>query len=145
MNLPSGGTHRFRCFTSVDPSRVWAALTDGQETGRYLYGLVADSSWCADAPIHFRASPVQPECPSLLMGRVLCAQPDRRLSYFLRSGPEDPTTYLTWQLRPHPGGCTVHLQIDRIEGTDTVEEAEDTWLPVLAALQSLLSGDGPAR
>ncbi len=38
----------------------------------------------------------------MLVGRVLCAQPYRRLSYFLRSGPEDPSTYLTWQLGPVP-------------------------------------------
>ena len=145
MNLMSSGTHTFRCFTPVDPSRVWTALTDGQETGRYLHGLVADSSWCPDAPIHFRAAPIQPESQSMLVGRVLCAQPYRRLSYFLRSGPEDPSTYLTWQLRCCPGGSTVHLQVDHAEWTDTDEEAENTWLPVLAALQTLLSGDGPSR
>jgi hypothetical protein len=81
----------------------------------------------------------------MLVGRVLCAQPYSRLSYFLRSGPEDPSTYLTWQLRSCPGGSTVHLQVDHTEWTDTDEEAENTWLPVLAALQTLLSGDGPPR
>jgi len=145
MNPLSSGTHRFRCFTPVAPARVWAALTDGQETGRYLHGLVADSSWHPDSPIHFRAVPIQPECPSMLVGRVLCAQPYRRLSYFLRSGPEDPSTYLTWQLRSCPGGSTVHLQVDHAEWADSDEDAEDTWLPVLAALQALLSGEGPLR
>lgn len=81
----------------------------------------------------------------MLMGRVLCAQPNRRLSYFLRSGSEDPSTYLTWQLRPSPGGCAVHLHVDHTECTVTDEEAEDTWLPVLAGLQALLSGGGPPR
>jgi uncharacterized protein YndB with AHSA1/START domain len=141
MNLRSGGTHRFRCFTAASPSRVWTALADGKETARYLHGLVAESSWCPDAPIHFLTDPVQPEDQSMLVGRVLCAQPHRRLSYFLRSGPEDPATYLTWQLRSCPGGSTVHLQIDQAECPDTDEEAENTWLPVLAALQSLLAGD----
>ena len=145
MNLMSSGTHRFRCFTPVDTSRVWIALTDGQATGRYLHGLVADSSWCADAPIHFRTAPLQPESQFMLAGRVLCALPYRRLSYFLRSGPEDPCTYLTWQLRSSPGGSTVHLQVDQVECADTEEEAENTWLPVLAALQTLLSRDEPSR
>ena len=81
----------------------------------------------------------------MLVGRVLCAQPYRRLSYFIKSGPEDPSTYLTWQLRSCPGGSTVYLQVDHAEWTDTDEEAENTWLPVLAALQTLLSGDGPWR
>ena len=81
----------------------------------------------------------------MLVGRVLCAQPYRRLSYFLRSGPEDPATYLTWQLRSCPGGSTVHLHVDHAELADTDEDAEDTWLPVLAALQALLAGGGPSR
>jgi uncharacterized protein YndB with AHSA1/START domain len=139
------GTYRFQCFTPVDPSKVWVALTDGQGTCRFLHGLVAESSWCADAPIHFRAAPVQAEGRSSLAGRVLCAQPHRRLSYYLRSGAEDPSTYVTWQLRPCPGGSIVHLQVDQAECADTEEEAENTWLPVLAALQSLLSRDEPSR
>jgi hypothetical protein len=39
----------------------------------------------------------------------------------------------------------VHLHVDRAEWTDTDEEAEDTWLPVLAALQTLLAGEGSPR
>ena len=77
----SSGTHRFRCFTPVDTSRVWIALTDGQATGRFHHGLVADSSWCTDAPIHFWAPPVERQGQSELTGRVLCALPCRRLSY----------------------------------------------------------------
>jgi len=39
----------------------------------------------------------------------------------------------------------VHLQVDQAECADTAEEAENTWLPVLAALQSLLSRSEPSR
>ena len=67
MNLLPRGTHEFRCFTPADPFRVWTALTDGQETGWYLYGLVAESSWCPDAPIRFRAPPHLPELAELWM------------------------------------------------------------------------------
>ena len=57
--------------------------------------------------------------------------------YLLRSGPHDPPTFLTWQLRATPGGTTLRLQIDEIEGSSD-DDAEDTWLPVLAALSALL-------
>jgi hypothetical protein len=77
----------------------------------------------------------------MLGGTVLCAQPYRRLSYFLRSGREDPSTYLTWQMSSCPGGSIVHLQVDRAECADTEEEAENTWLPVLASIQALLARD----
>jgi hypothetical protein len=46
---------------------------------------------------------------------------------------------LTWLLRPTPGGCTVRLQIDEVDTADSPEAAEDIWLPVLAALQRLLT------
>jgi uncharacterized protein YndB with AHSA1/START domain len=72
-----------------------------------------------------------------LTGQVLRAEPPRQLSYLLRSGPDDPPTFLTWQLRATPGGTTVRLQIDEIEGSSD-EDAEDTWLPVLTALRALL-------
>jgi hypothetical protein len=84
-------SHQFALSTVAAPAAVWAALTDGNLTRRYL----------------------------------------------LRSGPDDPPTFLTWQLRATPGGTTVRLQIDEIEGS-TDEDAEDTWLPVLAALRAML-------
>jgi hypothetical protein len=46
--------------------------------------------------------------------------------------------YLTWLIRPGPGGCTIRLQIDEIDAADSRDDAEDIWLPVLAALQDLL-------
>jgi hypothetical protein len=62
------------------------------------------------------------------------AEPPRQLSCLLRSGPHDPPTFLTWQLRTVPGGTTLRLQIDELEGSDD----DDTWLPVPAALHALL-------
>jgi hypothetical protein len=46
--------------------------------------------------------------------------------------------YLTWLLRPAPGGCTVHLETDEVDHADSPQDAEDIWLPVLAALQLLI-------
>ena len=47
--------------------------------------------------------------------------------------------YLTWLLRPAPGGCMIRLEIDEADNADSAEDAEDVWLPVLAALQDLVS------
>ena len=70
---------------------------------------------------------------------MLCVQRPERLSYVLQSTPDDPPVYLTWLIRPGPGGCTIRLQIDEIDTADSAEDAEDVWLPVLAALQRLLT------
>jgi len=124
-----GGHQQFTCSTSACPDAVWAALTDPERTSQYLYGLSAHSCWQVDAAIEFTHERYA------LQGQVIKAERPCRLSYYLAAGPEDPPTYVTWQVRSSPTGSTIRLQIDETEAPDTVEEAEDTWLPVLAALQ----------
>jgi uncharacterized protein YndB with AHSA1/START domain len=124
-----GGHQQFTCSTAACPEAVWAALTDPEQTKAFLYGLAAHSSWQVDAAIEFRHE------QHTLRGQVMRADRPCRLSYFLAAGPEDPPTYVTWQIRSSPAGSTIRLQVDETDAADTVEEAEDTWLPVLAALQ----------
>lgn len=128
------GPRTFACYTPVEPARVWTALTDATRTPAYLYGLSLHSTWARDASIR-----AHHDCHPALSGRVLCARPGERLSYFLHAGPGDLPVYLTWLIRPSPGGCTVRLEIDEVDRTDATDEAEDIWLPVLAALQKLLA------
>jgi uncharacterized protein YndB with AHSA1/START domain len=126
--------HTFAAWTRADPEVVWTALTDPGQTPEFLYGLAADSTWIPGAPIGFRCGEdVQ------VSGRVLCVRRNERLSYVLQSTPADPPVYLTWMIRPGPGGCTIRLQIDEIDTADSREEAEDIWLPVLEALQQLVN------
>ena len=127
-------SHQFAVTTTAEPAAAWAALTDGDLTRRYLHGLAAHSAWSPGAPLTLRSGGGP---AARLTGQVLRAEPPRRLSYLLRSGPDDPATFLTWQLRATPGGTTLRLQIDETEASSD-DDAEDTWLPVLAALRSLL-------
>jgi hypothetical protein len=73
-----------------------------------------------------------------LTGLVLCARPGERLSHLLQPEATDPPTYLTWLIRPNSTGTTITLVIDEPDAPDTIEDAEDTWLPVLGALQQHL-------
>jgi uncharacterized protein YndB with AHSA1/START domain len=131
------GHQQFTCSTTAEPSRVWTALTEPEETREYLYGLAAHSCWEAEAAIRFCHE------QHTLQGQVMHAERPCRLSYYLTAGPDDPPTYLTWQIRASPTGSTIRLQIDETEPAiaDSDEEAEDTWLPVLAALQRHLDAD----
>jgi uncharacterized protein YndB with AHSA1/START domain len=128
---------------STAPAAVWTALTDGDLTRRYLHGLAAHSDWSPGAPLTLRSGGGCAGAAGQLTGQVLRAEPPRQLSYLLQSGPDDPPTFLTWQLRTGAGGTTLRLQVDEIEGSGD-DDAEDTWLPVLAALRVLL-GPAPAR
>jgi hypothetical protein len=78
-------------------------------------------------------------------GELFDSMPPWQLSCLLQSGPHDPATFLTWQLRAVPCGTTLRLQVDEMEGSSD-DDAEDTWLPVLADLHSLLDpAPAPAR
>ena len=126
--------HVFTAHVRADPGLVWAALTGPGQSAAYLYGLAAHSTWTPGDPVELRLGDRVE-----LIGRVLCVQDRERLSYLLRAGPGDPPVYLTWLLRPAPGGCAVRLEVDEVENPDSAEDAEDVWLPVLAALQLLLN------
>jgi uncharacterized protein YndB with AHSA1/START domain len=125
----------FAFFTEAAPAHVWAALTDERSTREYLYGIGLSSAWTVNATIdgkHRENSQHQ------LTGQVLCAWPGRRLSYLLHES-SGPPVYLTWLIRPCATGAICCLQIDETDDADSRAELEETWLPVLAALQKLLT------
>lgn len=117
-----------RCFATsaaADPSRVWAVLTCPE--ARYLHGLALKSEWTAGAAVRIDAE------PGALRGTVLAAVPRERLS-FLFEDPSGTSVHVTWEIRTcptAPDSTVVRLWIDDSEGA-SVEEMEDTWLPVLA-------------
>ena len=133
---PAGmlSTHRFRSFVAAPPERVWAALTEGEQTARWLRGLVLDAEWRPGAPLTLTQGGVV-----AARGEVLDVTPPRRLALAVDGG-HGPATYLTWEIRATDGGTIVHLDVDEpIEAGDDGKEAEDVWLPVLAGLQALLA------
>ena len=126
--------HTFAVHVRACPELVWTALTDPDKTAVFLYGLAAHSTWIPGAPISFcLGGRVQ------LTGRVLHGRCHERLSYVLQSGSQDPLMYLTWLIRPTSAGCTIRLEIDEVDHADSREDAEDVWLPILAALQHLVN------
>jgi hypothetical protein len=134
-------SHQLALSTVAAPAAVWTALTDAGLTHRCLHGLAAHSIWSPGALLALRSGSgsAGPPTAGQLTGHVLRAEPFRQLSHLLRSGLHDPATFLTWQLRATAGGTTLRLQIDEIEGSsDDDAAAENTWLPVLAALSALL-------
>jgi uncharacterized protein YndB with AHSA1/START domain len=127
--------HNFVAHSRARPERAWEALTEPNQTAAFLYGMAAHSTWLVDDPIDFRDR----DCDGVrLTGRVLCVRPPERLSYLMRSGPADPPVYVTWSIRSAPNGCAISLEVDEVEAIDSRVDAEDTWLPVLGALQRML-------
>jgi uncharacterized protein YndB with AHSA1/START domain len=122
----------FAFFTSADPVSVWTALTDAAQIRQYLDGLALQSTWAPGSPI---VAPFRDR--RTVMGEVLCVQLHHRLSYVIHP-PEATAVYLTWLLRDTDGGCVCTLQVDETEKSEPTE-LEDIWLPIVAALQRVLT------
>jgi uncharacterized protein YndB with AHSA1/START domain len=127
-------THRFRSFVAAPPERVWAALTDGRQTARWLRGMALDADWRPGGRLELARGDVV-----AARGEVLDVTPPRRLALAVDGG-HGPATYLTWEIRAVDGGSIVHLDVDEpVEAGDGGREAEEAWLPVLAGLQALVA------
>ncbi|HET6950131.1 MAG TPA: SRPBCC domain-containing protein [Acidimicrobiales bacterium] len=134
-------THRFGFATPAAPDDVWAALTDPERTPRWLNGLALESDWGEGSAVVLRHGP-----SVAVSGEVVAVVPGRRLSLALDGG-FGPATYLTWTVRPGPGGAIVRLVVDDAD-PDPAEDGrdlEDAWLPVLARLQDVLAGERRAE
>ena len=116
----------FSFTTCAQPEQVRCALTDGSVTGRYMYGLAAESGWKAGDPVSFATG----RGPALT-GEVLHAS-ERRLSFTLDAA------YVTWELAPAEGGTLVILSVDE-PACGEAGEAEAAWRPVLSALEAHLA------
>lgn len=129
-------THCFAFSTASVDEVVWDTLTRGAAHRGWLHGLCLQSEWRTGSSVRVTASSGD---TFAVGGSVLHASPPRVLAYSFQAAPDDPCTYLLWQLRATAGGCVVRLDVDDVECPDDDESAEDAWLPVLAALQACLT------
>src|SRR5947208_824215 len=104
--------------------------------------MVVQSEWQPGAAVTFTPGPLRDTLGSI-RGEVLAAEPHRRLSYSLASGPGHPTTYVTWEVSAGEdgGGSRVRLYVDETETTsDPDEESAASWAGVVAGLRTVLAG-----
>lgn len=136
-------TYTFTFSTDAAPERVWGALTDGRLTAQFLHGLRLDSDWATGSAVSFQTGGA-----IVSRGEVLSSEQNTRLSYTIDGGA-GPDTYVTWSIRGVGRGAMVSLLVDDPEpqrlGADAQdraeEEAQEDWLPVIAALQTVLAVD----
>lgn len=130
-------TQLFLFATPARPDRVWEALTDPATTAAWLFGLRAQSSWEPGSALSLAAAGAPP-----LDGEVLAATRPARLSYAVRAGAGQPSTYVTWELEGDGGGTVVRLYVDEPgdfrRGGDGAEAAA-AWAAVVERLRSVLA------
>ena len=128
---------------ATTPERLWAALTEGEQTRRYWFDRRVESAWRVGAPVHFYdgASDVMTDT-----GEVLAYDPPRLLSYtfkYLAAGGIDSAggfTRVTFELAPAgPGGTRLRLVHDRLSSADDVAGWRDGWAPILKSLEAYVT------
>lgn len=125
-------TERFTLITTCDAGCVWGVITESGERVEHLYGLAVQSTWETGA-----ALTVGVRSGEQLAGEILNVDPPHRLSYTLRSGPGQPSVYVTWEIEPHSGGTLVRLYIDEPAPVDATD-IEEVWTPVVTAIEQRL-------
>ncbi len=124
--------HRYAFVTDATVDRVWEALTDRALARRYFFGLDVVSEWTPGGPITLHGPH-----GITVSGQVLSVEPPWTVVFAIEQGL-GPCRFISWDLRDSAEGTVVRLTVDEVDG-DSEEEAEDTWLPVLLSLQTLLS------
>jgi uncharacterized protein YndB with AHSA1/START domain len=128
--VPPFASEQFRAFTSANPECVWAALTATGVPLDYLRRMTIDADWQPGATVTLALTDQW-----RLTGEVLAAERPRRLSYTLDDPPGSPAVYVTWELHPTGHGTVIRLNVDEPWPlTDSSDDLESSWLPVLSGL-----------
>lgn len=127
-------TGTFCLQSSATPEQVWSALTCPTLSPRFLHGFSAQGCWETDGQLRFTSA-----LGLELSGHVLWSEPPHKLSLTIEDEGSGTCTYLTWQLRASSCGTVVRLCVEECDAAPSdAEELEDSWLPALAGLESVL-------
>ncbi len=124
-------------YIRATPQQVWQALTDADLTARY-WGHRNESEWTAGATWHHR--PLGGGGDDVV-GRVLDADPPRRLRFTFEAPHEFPGTdpsVVTFTLEAGDGITRLHVVHENLADTTALGQISHGWSAVLANLKSLL-------
>lgn len=146
----------FRVYIEAPMDRVWEAITSSEFTTRYGYGGEVESDFVPGSGFRNLTTPAMREMGMgeiAVAGRVLEADPPRRLVQTWVAAWHDEETTLTWELTEYAGpltgltlthDCTGAQNTARdVEGTGSAEQGGGGWPWVLAGLKTLLETGRP--
>ena len=129
----------FEIYIKTTPERLWEAITDGEQRGKYNFGMRVSSDWTPGS----RYEMSHPAAEGLLgEGENLEVDPPRRLvqSYKALWGEEvkrEATSRVTWEIEPVGESCRLTVTHDQLrEGANS--ELYGGWPMVLSGLKTLL-------
>ena len=126
-------------YIETTPEKLWEALTDGDFTERYWFGMRLRSEWKAGSTFEM----VRTDGTVSDAGKVVESDPPRRLAYtFINLSDKykgEPPALATFVIEPH--GKLVKLTLTHegfAEGGQFLAGISNGWPVILSGLKSLL-------
>lgn len=143
MTQATTATQTYHLFIHGTAERIWAAITSPEDTARYLFGALVETTAEVGTPFRYH-SPDR----STLWGdeQVRAADRPHRLVVGYRSlyDPElatEPASRVTWQIDPDSDGTclltVVHDQLEHAPRT-AARVAGTGWMRVLSGLKTVV-------
>ena len=126
-------------YIETTPEKLWQALTEGDFTERYWFGVRLRSDWTIGSSFEM----VRTDGSISDAGKVVEYDPPRRLAYtFVNLSDEykgEPPALATFVIEPH--GKLVKLTVTQqgfVEGGKFLAGVSQGWPAILSSLKSLL-------
>lgn len=127
---------------AAPPGRVWAALTDPEQIGEYMFGSAVVTDWRQGSSIVWKGEDEGKTYED--KGEIVEIEPERRLKvthFSPLSGEEDrPENYHTvlYQLEERGGTTRVSLRQDNNSSKEAAEHSQANWEKMLAGLKQVV-------
>lgn len=134
----AGGTAVFEVFIKTTPERLWEAITDPEQRGRYSFGVQTYSEWTAGSSYASRST----SGVDIAAGHNLEVDPPRLLVQSFEALWSDEvraqgTTRVTWEIEPVGTSCRLTVIHDQLPA-DANAELYGGWPMILSGLKTLL-------
>ena len=141
---PQTASHVYEILIRTTPERLWAALTDPEQSRLYYFGTRVESTWEAGAPYRY----AYPDGTTMIDGEVLESGPPRRLvtSFVHRFGPvaEPRPSTVVFEIEPLGSACKLTLHHTDLDPNDpTTAGFAEGWTRIFSGLKTLLETGSP--
>jgi uncharacterized protein YndB with AHSA1/START domain/DNA-binding transcriptional ArsR family regulator len=134
----AAGTAVFEVFIKTTPERLWEAITDPEQRGKYSFGIATQSDWTPGS--EYTAG--IPGAVEIAAGRNLEVDPSRLLvqtfdALWSEEVKAEGTTRVTWEIEPVGTSCRLTVTHDQLPA-DANAELYGGWPMILSGLKTLL-------
>jgi uncharacterized protein YndB with AHSA1/START domain/DNA-binding transcriptional ArsR family regulator len=129
----------FEIYIKTTPERLWEAITDPEQRGKYNFGVITESDWAPGSA--YRS--VHPAASTLIAeGENLEVEPPRRLvqsftALWSDGVKSEGSSRVTWEIAPVGDSCQLTVTHDQLkDGANP--ELYGGWPMILSGLKTLL-------